>query len=137
MDHKSVCPHVQSWRIQFITHASAYFHFHLFDLQWGVSVISGFGKISWTQSFKFLKFCGNEHWGSTNKLKLRFGKVIGFLEVFISKRDGNVISFSFESKLITDMNHPVHENSTHEPIEVFLPALNVIGLNQIIFLSVF
>lgn len=43
--HEPVRPHVQCWWVELVAHGSAYFEFHLSDLDGGVSVVSGFGEV--------------------------------------------------------------------------------------------
>ncbi len=137
VNHESVSPHEKGRWVQFIVHRFAYLELHLLDFDCWVAVVSGLGKITWTQGLKFLKFCSNKHGSSSGQLKIRLGKVSGFLEVLVSKRHSQVVSLSLKSKLITYMHHPIDKNRPHEPIQIFLSYLNVVWLYDILCLPVF
>lgn len=64
-------------------------------------------------------------------------EVCGFFEELVSKGDCEVVGLPFETKLVTDVHHPVDEDGPHEPVEISLSEFDVIGLYDILFLSVF
>lgn len=135
VDHKSVCPHEQSRRVESVVHGFTYFQLHLFYFEWWVTIVGWFRKISRTESLKFLQFGGDKHRSGTCKLKIRLGQIGGLLKVLVGKRYSQMESFPLKPELITNMHHPINKNGPHEPVQIFLPQFNVIGLHNVFCLS--
>ena len=64
-------------------------------------------------------------------MEVGLGKVRTGHEVVVHQDYSDVQGLSLEFELEGDVHHPVHQDSSHQPVQLFLPSLNVQRVNLV------